>query len=97
MPCEMTILIEKVTLQCYLQSEFSRAVSISLTVALHFLLYVQGAEIAGDVLEVGEGVDDLKPGDRVFGLSMGSGGFSEEAVLPAIVSISTSISNCNKI
>ncbi len=47
---------------------------------------VTGAELTGDVLEVGEGVKNVKVGDRVFGLSgQKLGGFAEEIVLPSMV------------
>ncbi|HYE49509.1 MAG TPA: NADPH:quinone oxidoreductase family protein [Azospirillaceae bacterium] len=41
-----------------------------------------GIEIAGEIMEVGEGVAHLKPGQRVIGLA-GLGGFAEEVVTPA--------------
>ncbi len=41
-----------------------------------------GAEVAGEVLEVGEGVSHVKPGDRVIGMTV-FGGFAEEIVVPA--------------
>jgi NADPH2:quinone reductase len=41
-----------------------------------------GFEIAGDVIEVGEGVRHVKPGDRVMGISE-YGGFAEEATVNA--------------
>ena len=47
--------------------------------------FFAGAEIAGEVLEVGEDVKDYKLGDRVFGLAIGAGGFAEEVVLPTMV------------
>jgi NADPH:quinone reductase len=40
-----------------------------------------GGEVAGEVLEVGEGVSHVKPGDRVLGMTM-FGGFAEEAIVP---------------
>jgi NADPH:quinone reductase len=44
--------------------------------------FVPGAEVAGEVLEVGEGVRGFAPGDRVIA-SVGLGGFAERAVVPA--------------
>jgi NADPH2:quinone reductase len=41
-----------------------------------------GAEIAGEVLEVGAGVTDVAVGDRVIGVP-GWNGFAEEALIPA--------------
>lgn len=42
--------------------------------------FVPGSECAGDVVEVGEGVTDIKVGDRVLSLC-GIGAFAEEVVL----------------
>src|SRR5512145_2989743 len=44
--------------------------------------FVPGAEVAGVVSAVGEGVVGFAPGDRVFG-SSGLGGFAERALVPA--------------
>jgi NADPH2:quinone reductase len=44
--------------------------------------FVPGSELAGDVIEVAEGVTDVAVGDRVFGSTM-VGAFAEEAVIPA--------------
>jgi NADPH2:quinone reductase len=44
--------------------------------------FTPGAEVAGVVREVGEGVDDVAVGDRVLA-SAGLGGFAEVAVAPA--------------
>lgn len=41
-----------------------------------------GGEIAGEIIEVGEGVTHLKPGDRVVAVTY-SGGLAEEACVPA--------------
>ena len=46
------------------------------------LPFVPGAEVAGTVRAVGEGVDGFAEGDRVFG-SVGLGGFAERVAAPA--------------
>jgi NADPH2:quinone reductase len=46
------------------------------------LPFVPGAEVAGVVAALGEGVSGFAVGDRVFG-SSGLGGFAERALLPA--------------
>lgn len=46
------------------------------------LPFAPGSEVAGIVDLVGEGVDNLQPGDRVAALT-GFGGFSEQVVVPA--------------
>lgn len=46
------------------------------------LPFTPGAELAGEVLAVGEGVRHLRAGQAVVGLSL-LGGFAEQAVLPA--------------
>ena len=43
---------------------------------------IPGSEFAGEVLEVADGVTQLKPGDRVVG-SQGTGGYAEEIVVRA--------------
>lgn len=43
--------------------------------------FVPGSEVSGEVIEVGEGVEDFSVGDRVMGLGLGA--LAEEAVLPA--------------
>jgi NADPH2:quinone reductase len=44
--------------------------------------FVPGAEVAGVVTGVGEGVSGFEPGDRILA-SAGMGGFAERAVVPA--------------
>ena len=44
--------------------------------------FVPGAEVAGVVAAVGDGVAGFSPGDRVYG-SSGLGGFAERALVPA--------------
>lgn len=46
------------------------------------LPFTPGAEIAGDILAVGPGVDGLRAGDRVVAICT-LGGFAEEAMAPA--------------
>ena len=46
------------------------------------LPFTPGAEVAGLVKAVGDGVQDLNPGDRVIGFP-GTGGFAEECVVAA--------------
>lgn len=41
-----------------------------------------GGEVAGDVLEIGDGVRGIEPGQRVLGMT-GHGGMAEEICLPA--------------
>lgn len=45
-----------------------------------------GLEVSGDVMEVGEGVDNFSIGDRVIGTMM-YGGFAEEVVVPATMTL----------
>eukprot|EP00743_Colponemidia_sp_Colp-15_P005065 GILK01005454.1.p1 GENE.GILK01005454.1~~GILK01005454.1.p1 ORF type:complete len:348 (+),score=50.37 GILK01005454.1:29-1045(+) len=45
------------------------------------LPFIAGSEIAGEVVELGEGVTNLRVGDRVFGMT--SGGLAEQAVAHA--------------
>jgi NADPH2:quinone reductase len=44
--------------------------------------FVPGSELAGEVIEVADGVRDVAAGDRVFGTGF-VGAFAQEAVLPA--------------
>lgn len=41
-----------------------------------------GFEVSGTVSEVGEGAEDLQPGDRVLA-ALGHGGYAEEVIVPA--------------
>ena len=50
------------------------------------LPFTPGAEIAGEVLAVGEGVSHVKPGDRVISFC-GLGGFAEEVVAAGAVTL----------
>ncbi len=45
--------------------------------------HVLGYEIAGEVAEVGEGVSGFAPGAKVFGSSVGGGGYAEYCLAPA--------------
>ena len=44
--------------------------------------FTPGFEIAGEIVEIGAGVTELKPGDRVMGTG-DKGGYADEAVMPA--------------
>ncbi|MGD9912960.1 MAG: zinc-binding alcohol dehydrogenase family protein [Rhizobiaceae bacterium] len=44
---------------------------------------IAGLEVSGEVVAVGEGVTNVKPGDRVAGFSEAAGGFAEFCTLPA--------------
>ena len=44
--------------------------------------FAPGSEIAGEVIEAGEGVDGWKPGDRLIAAT-GFGGLAEKVVIPA--------------
>jgi NADPH2:quinone reductase len=46
------------------------------------LPFIPGSEVAGTVVEVGEGVDDISAGERVVTL-LGTGGYAEYAVARA--------------
>lgn len=45
-----------------------------------------GMEVAGEVIDVGEGVNNRKVGDRVIGV-INYGGFAEEAIAPAMMTL----------
>jgi NADPH2:quinone reductase len=44
--------------------------------------FIPGGEIAGEVMDVGDGVTNVRPGDRVMGICQ-TGGYAEEATVPA--------------
>lgn len=44
--------------------------------------FIPGLEVAGIVMDVGDGVTHVKPGDRVLAFARLAGGFAEEIVLP---------------
>ena len=46
---------------------------------------IAGADFAGTIIEVGSGVTDFKPGDRVFGETLNGGAFAEYVCAPANV------------
>lgn len=48
------------------------------------LPFIPGAEVAGEVLEVGKGVAHVRPGDRVLALPENTGGYAEEVVVSAM-------------
>jgi NADPH2:quinone reductase len=50
------------------------------------LPFTPGAEVAGDVIAVGDGVKHVKAGDRVVSFC-GLGGFAEEVIAPAAVTL----------
>jgi len=50
------------------------------------LPFTPGIEFAGEVLELGEGVSNVKVGDRIFSATM-IGGYADEAVIPAVTAI----------
>lgn len=47
------------------------------------LPFVPGGELSGTVLEVGEGVSHVRPGDRVVCASLAGGAFAEKCLVPA--------------
>lgn len=48
--------------------------------------FTPGAEVAGDVIAVGEEVDNINIGDRVIGI-VNQGGFAEEVTVPAMMTL----------
>ena len=50
------------------------------------LLCLLGSEVAGEVIEIGPGVNHVENGQRVFGMSRAFGGYSEEMILDSFVS-----------
>ena len=49
--------------------------------------FTPGGEVAGVISAVGEGVTNVKPGDRVLSLLMAHGGFAEQALAPAAMAV----------
>lgn len=84
-PDEVVVQVEAVTLNL---SDWEILTGRPLYARIHGFLSprrrILGSDIAGRVLEVGSRVHGLRPGDAVYGDTMGSfGGFSEFAQLPA--------------
>src|SRR5258708_4742683 len=48
--------------------------------------FVPGFEAAGEIVAVGDGVDEARTGEQVTGL-IGGGGFGEIAIAPAVLAI----------
>src|SRR4030095_11139538 len=49
------------------------------------LPFIPGLEVAGVVLECAEGVEHVRPGDRVLAFARRGGGHAEEVVVPAAI------------
>ena len=49
------------------------------------LPFIPGLEVAGTVLECAEGVDHVRPGDRVLAFARRGGGHAEEVVVPGAI------------
>jgi len=49
------------------------------------LPFIPGLEVAGVVLECAEGLDHVRPGDRVLAFARRGGGHAEEVVVPAAI------------
>ena len=49
------------------------------------LLFVPGLEVAGEVESCGDGVQHVKPGDRVMAFARSGGGYAERIVLPGAI------------
>lgn len=48
---------------------------------------VGGGELAGEVVDVGPGVEGLAPGDRVVAVSLRGGGYAQEAIVDAAATV----------
>jgi len=49
------------------------------------LPFIPGLEVAGEVVECGEGVTHVRPGQRVLGFARAGGGYASEIVLPGAI------------